>query len=405
MLKKLLFLSLVIIALNPAFSQEISQWRGANRDGIYTETGLLKSWPEAGPTLLWHFDELGDGHSSATVTKDRVFTGGTIDGQGVIFAFTLDGKLLWKTPYGVEWIESWPGVRSTPLFVDGYLYQLSSYGKIVCLKADDGKIVWEADIMKDYGGENIQWGVTENFVSDGNKLFVTVGGKEHNVIALDRMTGKLVWSCKGNGEKSAYCSPTVITFPSRKVLVTQTGSSILGIDVADGKLLWSQEWPNKYSVHANTSLFHDGNLYVASGYGTGGIMLKLSPDGSSIQELWRNTNIDNRMQGYVLINGKIYGSDDAGKAWWVIDWNTGQALGSSKPCARGNIIADDGMLYLYGDSGEFVLAEPLADGYNKVGSFKIPYGANQHWAHQVIAHGKLWIRHGTSLMVYDIKQK
>jgi hypothetical protein len=134
-------------------------------------------------------------------------------------------------------------------------------------------------------------------------------------------------------------------------------------------------------------------------------MLKVSEDGSSVQEMWRNTNIDNRMGGFVLVNGKIYGSDDPGKAWYCLDWKTGTNMYSEKITGRGNIIYSDGMLYLYGDNGEIVLAEPLTNSFKKVSAFPVPFGTDQHWAHLTIAHGKLFVRHGSSLMVYDLSKK
>ncbi|MEI7896535.1 MAG: PQQ-binding-like beta-propeller repeat protein [bacterium] len=385
-------------------AQETSQWRGPARDGIYDETGLLKAWPEAGPKLLWHFDSLGEGHSSAAVTNDRVYTAGIISGIGYIFCFDLGGKLEWKVPYGEEWTESWPGVRSTPLVCDGRIYLLSGFGKLVCRRSDNGDFIWSVDILKDYNGPNIKWGVTENLLIDGNKLFCTVGGTEANVIALNPLTGKLIWKCSGKGEPSAYGSPALIKLSNKHILVTQTANSILGIDAETGKLLWSNDQPNKYSVHANTPLYHDGYIYCVSGYGKGGVMLKLAADGSSVQEVWRNTNIDNRMGGMVLVNGVIFGSDDPGKAWYCLDWKTGAVLYSEKITGRGNIIFSDGMLYLYGDNGEVVLAEPLATSFRKVSAFKVPYGADQHWAHLVIGHGCLFVRHGSSLMVYNLKK-
>jgi outer membrane protein assembly factor BamB len=386
------------------FAQDNAQWRGPNRDGIYNETGLLKTWPENGPALLWHFDELGDGHSSAAVTKNRIYTAGMINGIGYIFSFSLDGKLIWKLPYGEEWTESWPGVRSTPLINDGKIYFLSGFGKLLCMQADKGEKIWTVDVMKDLHGRNIKWGVTENLLIDGNMLFCTVGGADTNVVALDRNTGKLIWISKGNGEASAYCSPMLITLPNRKILVTQTESSILGIDAANGKLLWRHDQPNKYSVHANTPLYHDGYLYCVSGYGKGGVMLKIAADGSAKQEVWRNSSLDNRMGGFVLVNGNIYGSDDSNKAWWCLDWKTGKEIYSEKITNKGNIIFSDGMLYCYGDSGEVVLVQPASDGFKKISSFKVPFGANQHWAHLVIVNGRLYVRHGSSLMVYDIKK-
>lgn len=400
-----LFLCLAFLSAIAAHAQETAQWRGMDRDGKYIETGLLKQWPEAGPKLLWHFEGLGEGHSSAAVTTDRVYTAGTIDGIGYIFCFDLDGQLKWKVPYGEEWTESWPGVRSTPLVHNGKIYQLSGFGKLVCRKADNGDFVWSVDVLKDYQGPNIKWGVTENLLIDGNKLFVTVGGAENNVIALDPNTGKLIWKCSGKGEASAYGSPALIKLEKKHILVTQTASSILGIDTENGKLLWSHDQPNKYSVHANTPLYYKGLLYCVSGYGKGGVMLKVSDDGNSVQELWRNTNIDNRMGGFVVVNDKIFGSDDAGKAWYCLDWKTGTNMFSEKITGRGNIIYSDGMLYLYGENGEIVLAEPLANSFKKVSSFAVPFGADQHWAHLVIGHGRLFVRHGTSLMVYDLKNK
>jgi outer membrane protein assembly factor BamB len=385
-------------------AQEIAQWRGPNRDGIYSETGLLKSWPAEGPKLLWHYDDLGEGHASAAVTKERIFTAGLINGIGYIIALSPDGKLLWKVPYGEDWTESWPGTRSTPLVYDGKIYFLSGFGKLVCMTADKGNKIWTLDVMKDLHGRNIKWGITENLLIDGNKLFCTVGGIDTNIVALDRNTGKLIWISKGNGEKSAYCSPMMITLPNRKILVTQTENSILGIDAADGKLLWRHDQPNKYSVHANTPLYHGGYLYCVSGYGQGGVMLKIASDGSAKQEMWRNASLDNRMGGVILLNDRIYGSDDSNKAWWCLDWKTGKEIYSEKITNKGNIICSDGMLYCYGDNGEIALVKPLPDGFKKISSFKVPYGANQHWAHPVIVNGRLYIRHGNSLMVYDIKQ-
>ena len=388
-----------------SFAQDIAQWRGSNRDGSYSETGLLKSWPEEGPGLLWHYDDLGEGHSSAAVTRDRIFTAGMTNGIGYIFSFTIDGKLLWKVPYGEDWTESWPGTRSTPLVYDGKVYFISGFGKLVCMSADKGDKIWTLDVLKDLHGRNIKWGVTENLLIDGNKLYCTPGGADTNVVALDRNTGKLIWISKGNSEKSAYCSPMLITLANRKIFVTQTENSILGIDAADGKLLWRHDQPNKYSVHANTPLFHNGTLYCVSGYGQGGVMLKIAADGSAKQELWRNKSLDTRMEGVVLVNDRIYGSDDSNKAWWCLDWKTGKEIYSEKITNKGNIIFADGRLYCYGDSGEIVLVKPMPDGFTKISSFKVPYGSNQHWAHPVIANGRLYVRHGNSLMVYDLKQK
>ena len=402
------FLLLILCVLflgGELVSQEIVQWRGPDRDGKYPSTGLLESWPDGGPKLLWHIDGLGPGHASAVVLDDKIFIGGTLEETGYIFCYSLEGKLLWKVPYGPEWIESWPGIRSTSLYIDGKLYLESAFGKLFCLDAEDGAKLWEVDLFTDYDGINNKWGVTENLLIDGDKLFCTPGGKENNVIALNRHTGDLIWSCAGEGEVSAYCSPLLVELPKRKLVVTQTASSILGIDAADGTLLWSHPQPNKWSVHANTPYFQDGYLYCVSGYGQGGVQLKLSADGAEKQEMWRDQLISNRMGGFVVLGDRIYGSDDSNKGWYCVNWKTGEKVFGEKMMGRGTTIWADGMLYCYSDGGEMALVKPTKDGMTKVSSFEVPYGEDQHWAHPVITDGKLYIRHGDALMAYDISQK
>lgn len=396
----------LLLFTNILFSQEAAQWRGKDRDGIYNETGLLRSWPADGPKLLWHYDKIGDGHASAAiVSHDRVFTAGATNGKGSIFAFSLDGKLIWHTPYGDEWTESWPGTRSTPMVNDGKIYFMSGFGKIVCLSAEKGNQLWSVDIMKDFGGRNIVWGVTENLLIDGDKLFCTVGGTKNNVIAMNKNTGKLIWSNPGNSEVSAYCSPLLITLTARKIVVTMTEKSILGLDAQTGKKLWSYEQINQYAVHANTPLYSNGYLYCVSGYGCGGVMLKLSADGTSVEKAWKNTALDSRMGGMVLLSGKIYGMGDQSKGLHCLDWKTGKELAYDKMNGKfGSIIAAEGLLYTYDESGEVALIEPTLTGFKKLGGFKIPFGSAQHWAHPVIENGRLYIRHGNSLMIYDIRK-
>ena len=400
-------------------AQDIAQWRGTNRDGIYNEKGLLKSWPAEGPKMLWHFDELGDGHSSAAVTSSMVVTSGMVEAKGFVYAFDLAGKLLWKTEYGPEWTQSWNGTRSTPLVYKDKIYMMSGLGKMVCLNTKDGQIAWTVDMTKDYDCSNITWGVTENLLIDDNKLFCTPGGVEANVIALDRNTGKLIWKSKGIGGKSAYASPMIINIAKKKILVTMTEGGILGIDSSNGNLIWNFEYKaDRNSVFPNVPLYKDGMLYFTSGYGKGGVMLKLSSDGSSVSEVWKNVAPDTQMGGVVLLNGRIYGTGQNNKKLYCIDWATGkevysatsmkQAIDTSAvavPMNPANIISAEGLLYCYSEGGKIGLVEPKIDGFNLISAFKVPFGANQHWAHLVISNKKLYVRHGTSLMVYDISNK
>ncbi len=401
-MKKIILLLSLTSLMAGLSSQEIAQWRGPNRDGIYKENGLLKKWPESGPKLLWHFDELGDGHASAAVTSNAIYTAGMINGVGYIFALDLNGKLLWKKEYGTEWTENWNGVRSTPLVYKDKLYQMSAFGKLVCLNIKDGVQLWSVDLLKDYDGRNIQWGLTENLLIDDNKLYVTPGGISANIIALDKNTGKLIWKSKGNGEKTGYCSPIVVNLPKRKLIVTQMEGSIMAVDASNGAFMWKHEQTNQWSVHPNVPLYNNGFIYCTSGYDKGGLMLKLSEDGSSITEIWREPTLNPKIGGVLLLNGRLYGSGDKIRKLYCIDWKTGKELFSTTSLAPANVIYSDGLIYAYSESGNVGIIEPKDDSFSIIGSFKVPFGANQHWAHLVINNKKLYVRHGTSLMVYDI---
>jgi outer membrane protein assembly factor BamB len=394
-----IFLTIIGSSIN---AQDVAQWRGPNRDGIYNESGLLKKWPDAGPKLVWHFDELGDGHTSAAVTGSGIFTTGMTDGNGYVYALSSAGKLLWKKEYGKEWAENWNGSRSTPLVVGDKLYVLSSYWKLTCMNTSNGQIIWTADLQKDYGAQNIEWGIAENLLFDGNVLYCTPGGTGASLVALDRNTGKMIWKSKGNGNKSAYCSPLLIKVQSRKILITMMEKSICGFDVSNGQLLWQFEHINDTGVHPNIPVFINGYLYCTSGYGKGGVMLKLSADGNSVSEVWRNKELDSRTGGVVVLNGQIYGSGDRNRRIFCLDWQTGKQIFSTKEMAPATLISNDGLLYIYSESGKVFLVQPEADRFNILSSFPVPFGADPHWAHLVIKDKKLYVRHGTSMMVYEI---
>lgn len=384
-------------------AQEPTRWRGPSRDGIYPETDLLKQWPATGPEILWTFEELGQGHSSASIQNGFLFTTGMIDSTGFLFKFSLDGALIYKVSYGPEFTESWYGTRGTPVVVGDKVYVESGNGKLVCFNNQDGKILWSKDLFRDMDGANIEWGVNETPVVDGNVLYATPGGKKNNVVALDRYTGNLIWSSRGRGELSAYCTPLLFEHGGRKILATHTASHLIGLEASTGKMLWSQLQPNAYSVHANTPIYNNGELFYFSGYGQGGGKLKLNQDGSSVALKWTSKMLDSRMGGAVLVDGYIYGSGDNSREWRCTEWKTGKEMYASDTIAKGAVIYADGMLYCYSERGELALVKADPAGFEVVSKTRVTLGSEQHWAHPVIHEGVLYLRHGKALIAYKVK--
>jgi outer membrane protein assembly factor BamB len=398
----LLFIIFLFVA-TVTTAQKPTQWRGEGSTGIYNDTGLLKSWPASGPEIIWQSEGLGDGHSSPVFANGKIYLSGALNGIGHIFCLNPDGKLNWKVPYGEEWTESYPGSRSTPVIDGNSLYIYSGKGVITCMDVANGSVKWKKDVLKELGGKNITWGVNETMVIDGEKLFVTPGGPVNNIVALNKKDGSLIWSCKAEGEPSAYCTPLLVKLPSRKLLVTHTEKHIIGVDAENGKFLWSMEWSNQWAVHANTPLYLDRALFCFSGYGQGGMRLNLNEDGSQVTKAWYNEKADNRIGGAVLINGYIYLAGDKTRDWQCIDWKTGEQKYSSKVISQGSVIYADGMLYCYGERGDLALVEAKPESFNIISKTKLTLGGPQHWAHLVINDGKLYLRHDGYLICYKVK--
>jgi outer membrane protein assembly factor BamB len=396
-----LFLLFFLFSLY-AQAQNTTAWRGGT-NGIYPDKGLLKSWPEKGPEILWTFQGLGQGHSSPAFALGNIFVSTAIDKTGYIFVLSLDGKEIKRYPYGEEFTESWPGARSTPVIDGDWLYMYSGLGVIYAFDALNGTLRWKKDMLKETDGKNIGWGVTETLVIDGDKIFCSPGGKNQNVVALNRLDGTLTWSSPGVGDVSAYCTPLLIERGKRKLLVTMMASHIIGIDASNGKFLWSFEQPNQWSVHANTPIFTDNSVICTSGYGHGTVRLNLNDDGSAITKAWFNEKMNSRIGGVVLLDGYLYSSGDKDRDWRCIEVKTGAEKWASSQIGNGAVISADGLLFLYSEKGEIALAEASPNAFKLLGYTKVEKGTAQHWAHPVINEGILYVRHGDALIAYKIK--
>jgi len=406
LLKSILILFTIVSCSMHA--QQISQWRGVNRDGMYDEKQLLKTWPETGPALLWSNETIGDGYGSPVVSSDMLFVNGEIDSISHLFAFDLNGKLLWKSPNGKEYTgkgysNKFPGARSTPTLVNDLVYVSSGNGRIACFEKQTGKEKWATAMIEDMNGHMNTFGFSESLMVDENNVYCFPGGVTNNAVALNRFTGKTVWTSKALSDTVSYCSPFIINLPARKVLVTFTVHYIMGLDTKTGELLWSQKQDNvKYQQQCNVPIFADGCIYYVAGDGNGAVKLELSSDGKNIKEVWRNGMILNNFSGFLKINDYIYSTDRTQKLK-CLDTKTGQTIDSLK-LNKGAIIAADGMLYCYSENGEVNLIKTSGSKMESVGKFKIEKGTREHFAHPVISKGVLYIRHGKVLMAYNVKE-
>ncbi len=403
--KSLLAVFTLVILTACSEKNELSQWRGPNRDGKYLQTGLLKQWPDEGPELIWSYEGLGSGHGSVGFTKDQIFVLGMPDTIGVIYSFDLEGNLLWQKEYGPEWNTNYTGPRSTPTIVDGLLYFISGKGVAICMDTNNGEVIWSIDMFESFDAQPTWWGIAESPLVYGDRIIITPGGTKHNVVALSRYTGETIWSSKGNGEQSAYCSPILVKRNDTRLIVTMTAESVLGIDAENGEILWIVPHKQEDNINANSPVYDGSRVFCASAEADtakGHLMIRLSEDGRTVEEGWRNEELFNLLGGIILHEGSVYSSTFSKKEWYCIDAGTGKLNYISKKISGGATIFADGLFYCYGTDGVLSLIKADEKKCSVISSFEVSLGTNQHWAHPVISDGRIYVRHGDALMCYNI---
>ncbi|MDA3823474.1 MAG: PQQ-binding-like beta-propeller repeat protein, partial [Bacteroidales bacterium] len=382
------------------------------RAGIFLEENLLDSWPETGPEEVFFIDSIGKGYGPPVISEDLMYFTGAIDSIAILFCFDLNGDKMWDMDLGKEWVVNYPGSRSSPTVVNDLIYVGTGMGDLLCINKKNQSVLWSMAFSEDYDGILPLFGHSESPVIHENKVFWTVGGKKHNVIALDRFRGDLIWSAKGKGERSGYNPPRVIITPSgRSILVTFSAYHLMGFDVETGDFLWSHEQDNfapdkrKFGygdTHANTIIYEDGFIYYAEGDGNCGVKLELSEDGSKLNEIWRNKEFDSFMGGVIKIGDYLYGGGTAKPYLFSIDINTGQ-LSDSLKVGRGVVVSADNMIYYYNQSGNVSLVSYDSGKLKDLSSFRIKKGSQEHFSHPVFHKGIMYLRHGHVIMGYKLK--
>lgn len=411
-MKHLTILLSVILFSVLAISQP-AQFRGPHRDGKFDETGLLKKWPDAGPQLLLKVEGIGKGYSSVIATDQYIFATGMTDTLDYLSCITPDGKIKWRVPYGRSWVKSFPETRGSATIEGDRVYVISGTGELSCINVADGAARWKVNVDKDYQSEWHIWGVSESPLIVDDKVICSPGGSKTSIVAFDKMTGKEVWKSASVGGPRCYVSPTIYEYKQFRYILAATGTDLIALEPATGKVAWTfkywdgAKWEQPGLIWANTPIFNGRDIFISKGYDYRNVMLEMSEDGKSVKEKWSNLVLDNHHHGLIELNGNIYGSnwENNSKGKWVcMDWNTGAVKYENDWNTKGTMIYADGMLYVVEEkSGTVGLVNPNPNSFDVVSSFKLNGGSGPFWSHPFIANGKLYLRHGDVLFVYNIK--
>jgi outer membrane protein assembly factor BamB len=389
----------------PAVVGDWPQWRGAERNGISRETGLLKLWPESGPKANWSISTLGEGYGSLAIRGDRIYVQGSNGSASTIFSLNrADGKTVWSAALGPKVDEGrGNGPRGTPTLDDDRIYVLTENGDLACLRARDGSPVWRKNILKDFGGSNPHWLISESPLVDGNKVIVSPGGRDASIVALDKMNGQVIWKSAGLSDGPAYSSCIAADIGGVRTIMNFTARGAVGVRANDGKPMWRYDRAANGTANCTTPVFADNKVFFSSAYGTGGALLGLSAQGGEVksQEIYFTKDMMNHHGGMVLVNGYLYGFSNS--ILTCLEFATGKKMWADRSVGKGSLTYADGMLYLFGEDNKVGLAEATPNGYVEKGRFSIADKGKPSWAHPVVAGGKLYIRNQDSLTAYDVK--
>ncbi len=405
----------ILIPFSKVESQKSGEWpcfHGSDRSNISFETGLLKAWDEKGPALLFTIQGLGEGYSSVAIAGGLIYTAGSISNQSFLYAFDLNGKLVWKKPNGpawsvtVSWASSYNGPRSTPTVDNDVVYDLSEAGSLAAFRSKTGEIIWSRDLPKDFSAKIPMYGYAESVLIDGDNLYVRTGNQKAYQACLNKRTGKTIWTSGEIPGDYGYNSMVIKDFGGFRQVIGATNTLYYSLDARTGKLLWKADFRNKYEINCSDAIVFKEYVFLTSGEGKGCMLLKLIKTGNGIttEKVWETELLDNYHGGVILSNGYLYGSGSEPRAWYCLDFLTGKQMWKTN--GSGSLTYADGMVYLYDEKGIMKLVKASPEKFEKTGEFRVPKGgAGPYWAHPVVCGGRLYLRHADKIFVYDIRKK
>lgn len=401
-----------------AFAEDWPQLRGANRTGISQEKGLLPEWPKEGPRQLWHVAGIGDGYGAPAVAKDRIYllANRGMEEEFVQALSATDGKPLWSTKLGRVGANNpqapYPMARSTPSIDGEFLYAFSSDGDLACLALATGKVIWQKNVRKEFGGTPGSWAYAESPLIDGDRLVVTPGGAEATLVVLNKKNGDVIWkSAVPGGDKAAYSSVIAHESAGRKQYIQFLDKGVVGVDAKTGAFLWRYTQTSGGPANIATPIARGNYIYSTNARRFGGGLVQLTAMNGAVnlEQVYFERDLPNSLGGQVLLGDFLYGTNPEGPV--AAEFATGKIRWKSDAGGPGAILAADGRLYWHLESGEVLLAEATPDAFREKGRFtpadppKRRDSRERAWSHPVLANGRLYIRDLDHLWCYYVRAK
>lgn len=459
------------LALSPlhraSAAQDGEDWPrflGLRANNISTETGLIDKWPTNGPPLLWE-NSVGTGYSAPSVRGELLVLHNRVRDEEIVEAFTaINGKSVWRHAYPSHFVDPFGynnGPRCTPLLTSNRCYTFGAEGKLTCLDLPTGKLVWQRDTAKEWNVPDAFFGVGSTPILEEERLIVMVGGQPNSgMIALDAATGKTLWESVGQknwegvvttgwrreepykwtGQEklASYATPVAASIHGQRHILCVMRQGLVSLNPTNGEVnfsYWFQSLAND-SVNAMCPVVQDDLVLISAAYyRIGAVLLRVRPDGKSVEQVWRlPAQVPNSLPAIrntppqpleihwntpVLHEGYLYafsGRDEpdaqfncvefkTGKLMWSRDehWQKHPPQGSQFPAyGRGSAILVEGKLIALGEGGKLGLFKPNPKQAEEVCSFLVPGLGYPCWAAPVLSRKRLYLRSENKLVCFNL---
>jgi outer membrane protein assembly factor BamB len=392
------------------------QWRGRHGDGLSRETGLVTAWPASGPPVVWS-RPIGRGFSSAAIAGGRLYTmdeeaaaGGpgaanpASASEAVVCLDAGTGDEIWRFRYPNRFEERFgSGPRSTPAVDGPFVYAVGPTGIFHCLRRDTGELVWRHDLLQEFHGRAMQYGVSFSPLVEGDLVYTTPGGPDGNAIAaFDKRTGALVW--KALDDPMGYSSPIAVTAAGVRQIVVATNTALVSLSPQEGKLYWRYPWETAHGFNIATPLAFGNYVFVSSAYGKGCALVEVTAEaggGLRARQVYGHNRLRNYFASSVRWGDYLYGFDVTDLV--CMDVRTGAIAWSEKGLrsfGKGSLLIADGHLIILGEHGTLTLARATPSGYRVEASYQV--SRHKCWTVPALAGGKLYVRDESQIVCLNL---
>jgi outer membrane protein assembly factor BamB len=427
-------------------AEDWPQFLGTRANGTSLESNLLEKWPEKGPPVVWQ-KAVGTGYSAPSVRDGQLVLHHRMKDEEMVEAFdAVSGTGRWRYAYPSQFVDPYGynnGPRCTPLLTANRCYTFGAEGRLVCTDVKSGKMVWERDTGKEWTIPAAFFGVGSTPMLESNRLFVMVGGQPNSgMVAFDAETGKTIWESVGKknwegvpmsgwpGERkvmwqawekqASYATPVLATFHGKRHLLCLMRQGLVSVDPATGEVNFSFWFRSRLndSVNAMNPVVQDDLILISAAYyKVGSVLLKVRPDGKSVDEVWRSTALEVHWTTPILHEGMVYafsGRNEPDANFRCVEFKTGNVRWErdeswpphSSPTppvyGRGSAIMAEGKLIVLGEGGLLGLFRVNPNKAEELSRFQVPGLHYACWAAPILSDKRLYLRSENRLMCLNV---